>query len=729
MTERPIGSIATAASSPLGSPVRVVGVVVAMRQLGKVAFLLIRDSVSEIQCVVSGDLLNVLKNARCPFYASVSGTSRRRPPADARPDAINGTIEIAVDALRIYQGGQPVFEHPSDALRFATFLQSRGFLDLHTLARMFAPACPDLISEDGVGAAKDLAHVIGPCRWYVQTGSSVYFGITPGFLADLKGSLSIEGRDADAVRDLFDRASWHEEHADPDAAEVPTSFGAVALGDRETVPDATAAYWRKRHSVAHLSDELVSAAAGRPKIDDVAVQTLEERLIRGEAVLQSVSGSRGAGAVTALRDFPEFDLHAEHMERMLDLFPSLRKRLAHCNGEQQFELLWSLLGHDHVKAIFASPDDVDRLSACVEAGLFPDYNVLRHLDGAALKSIGALTSDFRRGDAVDVIGDLFDSVPSVSASACHLMEQMARYGLEWRRCAEVAKRGVISVVAFAAAARGRASADDVESWRGALASSLSRLFANDPVDEAACRSALTAMGERFPWTESAVDECRDADLTFDVVNLTFGPGLLPYHEAARLFASTEDCSHHWPAAAVDFGGERWNAGEGRFDLNELHLYPSKNRAAVLAKSCSGICSARDLDLFHRPDHLQFTVVDPAGPSAAGSVQLYRHRDEQGRGIWVVRGINPSDKVTVASDGFTIEVLDVLSSLARHNGVSALVYADGASLFNADSARVPIRTVLRRLSAAAKKVSFDSPLHLFDYHDRAIAVDFGWQVWP
>jgi hypothetical protein len=182
-------------------------------------------------------------------------------------------------------------------------------------------------------------------------------------------------------------------------------------------------------------------------------------------------------------------------------------------------------------------------------------------------------------------------------------------------------------------------------------------------------------------------------------------------------------------ANINFGGARWNGAQGRFELSDLHLYPSKNRAAILAKSCSGICSARDVALFHRPDHLQFTAVDPAGPTAAGSVQLYLHHDEHGRAIWVVRGINPSEKVAVAPVGFTIEVLDTLSSLARHNGVSALVHADGAGLFNADSARVGIRTVIRRLSGSAKRISFDSPLQLFDYHDRPIAVDFGWQVWP
>jgi hypothetical protein len=726
-TDNLFGSIAKAASSPVGSAVRVIGIVVAVRRLGKLTFLLIRDSFSDIQCVAGADAQELLKNECAPFYASVSGTLRRRPAADARPDAVNGTLEIAVDALRIYRGTQPAIDDSPDALRFTTFLQSRGFADVQTLARLFAPAYLDLIAADGLGAAKHLAYLLGPCRWYVLAADSVSFGVTPGFVADLKDSLSVEGHDTGTLREMLDGAHWHQESAD--AADVPSAVGTVAISGRKTSVVASDAYWRRRHSVQHLNDEVVSGALRRTELDDVAVQTLEERLARSEAVAQSLSGSAANGAVMALRDFPEFDLHARHIERMLALFPSLQRRLAHCNAEQQFELLWSLLGHDHVKAIFTSADDVDRLSACVQAGLFADYNVLRHLDGAALQSICVLTSELRRADAVGVIDDLFNSAPSVSASACHLMERMERYGLDWRRCAAVAKHGVISALAFAAAARGDALVDELGRWRRALASSLSRVFTNDPVDEAVGRTVLAALRERFPWLESAADQCRDADLNFDVVHLTFGPGLVAYEEAARMFSAAPDCSHHWALAGIEFGGERWNERERRFELTDLHLYPSKNRAAILAKSCSGICSARDVRLFNRPDHFQFTIVDSAGPAAAGTVQLYRHRDDREREIWVVRALNPSEKVTVSPAGFTIEVLDALSSLARHNGVGALVYADGAGLFNADSARVNIRTVIRRLSAAAKKISFDTPLHLFDYHNRPIEVDFGWQVWP
>jgi hypothetical protein len=735
MTNRAIGTIATAGVAPVGSSVRVVGAVVAVRQLGKVSFLVIRDAFSEIQVVLSGELQKVLKNEPPPFYAIVWGVLKRRPAADVRSDWVNGSVEVEAEALHIHRHGGRSLGHPLDeVLRLTTFLQLRGFLDVNTLAKAFAPSYSDLMSSmEELGPAKHLTYLLGPCRWYLLTNEYLYFGLSPGFIADLKGWLDVGEQPAEAtVREILNRASWHEEYADASAPHAPIAYGAVAICfNRDSVARIRGSgYWRSRHSIAHLSDGLVATAADRPKLDDAAVRTLEEGLSRGEALLQAISGSAGRRSTAIIhRDFTEFDLQARHTEEMLALFPSLERRLAHSDGEQQFEILWSFLGHDHVKAVFSSPEAIDLLSACIRAGMFSDYNVLRCLDPGTLKSICTLTRDFSRRESVELIDKMFSSVPSVSASACYLMEELDMYGLDWGRCAAVAKRGIVSRLAFAAAALDLASAEDIASWRSDLAARLKHLFANDPVDETSCWSALRALTEQFLWVERVLGECRGGDPIFDLVHLTFGSGLVAYNEAARMYSEASDCSEHWGLAGIDFGGERWNRAERRFELTKFWLYPSKNRPAILAKSCSGICSARNVHLFNRRDHFQFTLVEPAGLFAAGTVQMYSHRDEEGRDIWVVRGLNPSEKVAVEPIGFTIEVLDTLASLARHSGVSALVCADGAGLFNADSARVSIRAVLRRSAATAKRISFKEPLHIFDYHNRPISIEFGWQVWP
>ncbi len=734
MTNAAIGTIATAGMGPVGSSVRVVGVVVAVRQLGKVSFIVIKDAFSEIQVVVSGELQKLLQNTPPPFYATVSGVVKQRPPADVRSDSVNGSVEIEANALHIHRKGGRTVGHPLDGLlRLTTFLQSRGFLDVNTLARTFAPSYSDLMSSaEELGAAKHLTYLLGPCRWYLLTNECLYFGLSPGFIVDLKGLLDVDDQPAGVTARALDQASWHEEYADAFAAHPPIAYGAIAIRTDENDAGRIdgSGYWRNRHSIAHLSDGLVATAVNYPKLDDAAVRTLEEGLARGEALLEAISGSAGRQSTAIiLRDLNEFDLHARHTEEMLALFPSLEKRLAHSDGEQQFELLWSILGHDHVKAVFSSPEALGLLSACVRAGMFSDYNVLRCLDPGTLKSICRLTRNFTRPESVELIDKMFGSNPGASASACYLMEELDRSGLKWEQCVPTAKRGVISRLAFTAAALDLASADDIASWRSDLALRLRHLFANDPVDEASCRSALTAVAERFPWLERAVQECCGTDLIFDLVHLTFGSGLVAYEEAARMHSEAPDCSQHWASAGIDFGGERWNRAERRFDLSHFWLYPSKNRPAILARSCSGICSARNVYHFKRKDYFQFTLVDPAGLSAAGTVQMYSHRDEEGRRIWVVRGLNPSERVVIEPLGFTLEVLDTVASLARHNGLSALVCADGHGLFSADSSRVSIRAILRRSAATAKRIFFKEPLHIFDYHDRPISIKFGWQVWP
>jgi hypothetical protein len=708
-----------------------------MRRLGGLTFILIRDSFSDIQAVASGKLGEALKSERCPFYVTISGVLRERPQRDARPDSINGLVEIGVEALHVHPhaGLHMPDATAANALKLVSFLQSRGFFDVRSLAAGLAPSFVDLVAgepAEAADAARHLAQMLGPCRWHLLTRGRLVFGLAPGFVTDLQECLGADQLPLGAAgREIIEGACWHQERLDS-MDRPPMAYGEIPLGlpAREAGSPAATSYWRNRYKVAHLSDATLVGATVLPKFDDVAVRSLVESVERSQVVMASMAGARSAGDIAPiLRDFPEFDLHAEHIEGMLSLFPSLEKRLVHLERERQFELLWSILGHDHVRAIFASPEAVERLSSGVRAGLFADFNVMRHLDRTALASIAALSHDFTSGEAIEIIGRLFAIMPASAASACFLMGKVDQAGLQWQRCMAVAEHGHTSELPFFAAALGAVSPAEIKSWRDALTSQLERIFTNDPVDEAACRAALLTLGARHPWISIAFAACPDLDVVFEAINLVYGSGLVPYEEAARMYREAADCSRHWMEAGIVFGGNRWQGAEGRYRLVGLDMYPSKNRAAILAKSCSGICSARNTELFHRPDHFQFTLVESAGHAAAGSVQLYTHLDESGRPIWVLRGLNPSERIVVEPVGFTIEVLDTLASMARHNGVVALVCGDGCGLFNADSARLPIRAVMRRLATQTKRVDFDRPLHLFDHHDRSISIDFGWQVWP
>lgn len=725
--------IATAAASPLGTSVSVVGVVNAVRQLGKLTFFKVQDCFSEIQAVATGSAQLVIKNHDYPFYASVSGTLKQRPFADRRPNSLNGTVEIETDALTVHRqiGSRVHNANSSELFIFLIFLQSRGFLDVKTLAGALAPSNLDLLTSDDPRPLRHLTYLLGPCRWYFLAGGNLHFGLTPGFTADLQGLLRAELDACPTAHRFRERAVWRQGYADAPANLLPMAYGVIEnyCIHEDMSSFASSAYWRDTLSIIHLSDRILADAA-RPRIDGVAAQTLEERLARGQALLQDGLGPLGhSDGSVVLEDVPRFDLHGHHIKQLTDLFPSLRGHLAHSDVEHQVDVIWSLLGHDHVKEICSSQRATELLTKCVRSNLFTDYSVLRCVDMAALESLVTLTHDFTCQPSMRVVEQLFRRTPGAASSALYLMARIDRLGLDWKRCADVATRGIISDLVFIAAALGVCSTEDIVSWRDAITLKLGKLYTNEPLDETFCLSTLNHSIARSPWLGRALEARGCDDIVFDLVNLTYGNGLLSYEEAYRLFSRAVDCSDHWELAGIKFGGERWNGIEQRLNLTGLDLYPSKNRAAILAKSCSGICSARDFALFHRKDHFQFTLVRPSTATAVGTVQMYSCQDEKNNGIWVVRGLNPSDKISVDPVGFTFDILDTLASLARHNEISALVFADGAGLFNADSGRIQLRTVTRRLSSAGKKVTFGEPLHLFDYHDRPIRVEFGWQIWP
>ncbi len=728
-----LSTINVVSEANVGTPVGFVGVITAVRCLGKVTFVVVRDTSSEVQVVVAGDLQKVIADRPPPFYATIQGVLGARPQADVRRDSPNGGVEVQATDLCLHIRGEQPLARPRVDWRFdlADFLQSRGFKEANTLASLYAPSYADLLrSEDALGAAKQLACALGPCQWYLITPKGFYFGSCPSHVSELKVLVQVEEDSTGAGWcDALAETSWFDEHS---AGEAPAAYGTIECASPEAPVHLvnTIGYWRSRYAISHLRDDLVALAARRPKLDDGAVRILQERLDRGQALLTAISGpGKRASIAPILRDLEEFDLHVEHTEVMLALFPSLEKKLARVSGDEQFELLWSILGHDHVKEVFSSPEAVERLTACVAAGMFTDFNVLRTLDPDTLESIHALTQNLEHTASVELISEMFAVAPGASASACYLMRELARSGAQWQRCVSVAQRGVISRLAFTAAAHGVASAEDISSWRAAVAHSSRFLFRNDPVDEAACWASIEASAEKYPWIRGVLDALPREGVVFDLIHLTYGHGLVAYDEASRMYAATSDCSDHWASAGFKFAGDRWNAAEGRFELTGLWLYPSKNRGAILSKSCSGICSARNMGLFHRADHFQFTLVNPSTLVACGSLQMYDlHRTEEQR-LWVVRGLNPSEKVEIDPLGFSYEVLDTLASMAHHSEVDTLACADGVGLFSADSSRVSVRAILRRSETGARKVPFAAPLHIFDYHGRPVSIDHGWQIWP
>jgi len=736
MTADSLRTINMVGEATAGTTVEFVGVVTALRALGKVSFLVVRDTWAEVQVVVTGDLLTMIADQSPAFHVRVSGVVGARPAADVRSDSPNGHIEVRAQALRLLGAGPQPARRPAidQRLQLTSRLQSCGFQSIAGLATLYAPDFLDLLRGDSaLGAAQQLAYMLAPNRWYLLTPDHLYFGACPASIAELKTTLHLNEPPSDAHwSKALAEITWSAAPQEHNDGHAPSAFGSIKCGapsDSGELVDAVP-YWRHRHRVANLGNDLVRLAASPPQLDDTEVRKLQERIERGQALLTAMAGSgKRANIAPILRNLEEFDLHVEHTETMLELFPSLEKKLAGSQGDEQFELLWSILGHDHVKEVFSSPEAVTHLTACVGAGMFSDFNLLRSLNPKTLECIHSLTRGLEDEASVQLISEMFGAAPSASASACSLMQELKQAGAEWQRCAPLAQTGVISRLAFHAAATGAASTDEISAWRQELSLSSRFLFKNDPVNDAACRSALESSADQHPWLRRTLHALPQQGLVFDLIHQTFGYGLVAYDEASRMYEATSDCSNHWQMAGFEFSGDRWNEGEGRFELSDLWLYPSKNRAAILSKSCSGICSARNMGLFHRDDHFQFTLVDPKTLAAAGSLQMYALRDAEGKRTWVVRGLNPSEKAEIDALGFAYEVLDSLATMAQNSQVDTLACADGLGLFSADSSRASLRAILRRAATGAAQVNFGSPLHIFNYHDRPISIEHGWQIWP
>jgi hypothetical protein len=712
------------------SEVRVKGVITSTRLLGGICFAVLEDTFGRIQVVFDERIGQPARLESTPYAAEICGVVRRRPPRDSRPTEPNGDLEVLAHAIAVLSKTEELGPESASRRDLLDYFNEMGFTDIVALARALAPGTLgglDLLAQE---TGRLLSSLFAPCRWYLVAKDVLHFGMTPGSTADLQRALSGHRQRRRYAGSSLpeDKASWNPPDAD-DREFCAT--GSIRLDSLQNADEPNPVILRKKLGVRFLGDALMRGAQLAVRRGDDAQQTCES-LLRGETILRAllpVSGN--AGSVALARDFPQFALQGKHIQQMASIFPSLGRQLETQPVEEQFSTLWSLLGHEHVKAIFASEQATETLAHAVSANLFPDHGMLRSLTVSSLAALARLTEGFTDPLAMDTIRTLGLRAPNILSSAVNMMDRLKAQGADWARCEPLALRGVSSELAFAALAGGSARLEGVLFATAAIAGRFAWIFANRPITDTAILSDLARGTRDFPWLARLLRQMEPERAAFDAVHITFGDGLVDYDSSSTLFAGARDCCGHWQEADIGFGGNRWDAEKGRLRLNGFFMYPSKNRAAILAKSCSGICSARDQELFHRVDHFQFTLVEADVPGATGTVQLYTCHDDSGSPVWLVRGLNPSEKSALQSCPLevTLEVLDAVASLAYFNGISAVLIADGAGLFNGDSTRLPVRAVIRGMTPHLRPARLAVPLRMFSFHGNPVEIQEGWHVWP
>jgi|GEM_PF-6500592 len=131
-------------------------------------------------------------------------------------------------------------------------------------------------------------------------------------------------------------------------------------------------------------------------------------------------------------------------------------------------------------------------------------------------------------------------------------------------------------------------------------------------------------------------------------------------------------------------------------LPRLRVVISKNVPSFFGKASAGICTDKNVELFHREDHFHINIVDEERQVCVGNVQAYI-MEHEGKPFLLLRGINPSTNLlkNVDAASFCEAVIAIGTQFAQANNLGGLILSEQAGRYLALSNRPEISEHITR----------------------------------
>lgn len=233
------------------------------------------------------------------------------------------------------------------------------------------------------------------------------------------------------------------------------------------------------------------------------------------------------------------------------------------------------------------------------------------------------------------------------------------------------------------------------------------------------------------------DELDPLAFLAEVVYFLFRPANMDYGTICACLGELSDCTQHFTDAGIRFRGEHWDEDSRcfRFKMKDgtkrhtLCVYPSKNVASFFAKSSAGICTAEDLELFHRKDHLHLNLVDEQSVRVVGNAQIYLVSRSNIKSL-VVRGINPSTTFVTADNVQTIlrAVLKTAIEMSAASDIDEVCVSEPLGVWHSASSRPEMIAVLGQFLHSVSPIVLRKPLLIFRFRDTPKHVKSIYVIW-
>lgn len=521
----------------------------------------------------------------------------------------------------------------------------------------------------------------------------------------------------------------------------------------------------RRRDAAQLTDVLLGPYVdladgrepGRARVAQIAQAAEAERLLveleilRGnpEGIMEIACPMALEAALKSIETvLPAYNIPLHLARRLLVICRRIHPEWQVARPTDLFQMLWTLLGSASVRSLLEITEgETDGVGKLITHGIITEKMQLLYVYPTVLTAIDGLLSGGFDDDRSAFIGRLRTLMAQRPTLFSTTLQTLAKNRMNCDKDLKTSIDRVLRCVEMGVAtpllARLTSSVVDdpgqLTLLLGALRRAGETAFPNQPLQLTEVATAFVSAYQcHFHSLPQDANFSVFPELGREILYYLYRPITMDFSMFCDVLTRLSDRTEDWETWGIGAHGEFWNETLGCYEywidrgvgrIGTVRLYGSKNIGSFFAKSTAGICTDTNTELFNRPDHYHFNIVDAEDGRAAGNVQLYLGEGGDGRFL-LVRGINPIQGFCASEsvDELVHCILHAICDMAAFGGFSQVRLSEQNGLWNSDSSRSEVRACLKRICAGKAPRRMERAFHLYDYGGKSVNIDAYYPIW-
>lgn len=451
----------------------------------------------------------------------------------------------------------------------------------------------------------------------------------------------------------------------------------------------------------------------------------------------------------------KFSMSWDDAQYLLDLIPSLQEHILNLSKEEQFQFFWSILGHPYVQDMLKCQESKNTLEFLCNYKIVTEHRQILYLQRNTLDDIKTIIQSYIDGpllpnmkniknkcfyESVKLLRTVIGSSPNNFSNFVVYFISFLKNGKNFnlkqiqQKITQALENGFTTPSLIDYFINNINDTSSLRSIRYTLNSFADILFTNTPITDEILYEKIYKNLEKhylYPTLDKKM-------LLAELIYYFFNPINMDVRAIYEILTKLKDCSDHFHLSSIKFGGENWDVLSESFQFikenslqqnNRVQVFPSKNIASFFAKASAGICTARDLILFHSTNHFHLNLLNPFEKKIIGNTQIYLIQ-ENNKNMFLLRGLNPSSSfVNLENCSFLVDsILLSAIQIAIHSDIDSVLLCPSLGIWRAESSRIEIIAVLKKLTQNLPLQPLAEPFFLFHFGGQDKMINYAFRVW-